>query len=104
MIYFLYIKGRPIPTKHLFYMVTKNLKQKIGVALGAGSALALSVATAFGQTFSAASTTALVQTAITDWGAVAIVVLGSVLGVFALLLAAGFGISRLRRYIHGKKV
>jgi len=81
-----------------------HLKTKLGIALGAGSAIALRLAVAFGETFDATTTKALVTDAITDWGDVAIVALGAVLGVFALLLAAGFGISRLRRYVHGKKV
>jgi len=82
----------------------KNLKTKIGIALGAGSAIALKIGIAFGETFDATSSKALITNALTDWGDVAIVALAAVLGVFALLLAAGFGISRLRRYVHGKKV
>lgn len=81
-----------------------QLKAKLGIALGAGSAIALHIASALADTFDATSTKALITDSLTDWGDVAIVALAAVLSVFALLLAAGFGISRLRRYVHGKKV
>jgi len=96
---FQFFKGRVF-----LYFSMAQLKLKLGIALGAGSAIALKIASAFADTFDATNTKALITDAIADWGDVAIVALGAVLAVFALLLAGGFGISRLRKYVHGKKV
>ncbi len=94
-------------------MSKKYIKNALTIAIAAslllGVAITPAVENRFGvydanAQFNATNTKALVTDAITDWGDVAIVVLGAVLAVFALLLAAGFGISRLRRYIHGRKV
>lgn len=55
------------------------------------------------KTMDVASTTALISDAVADWAGVAYAVLGIILPIFAVLLALGFGISRIRRYISGRK-